>query len=254
MDQKLEEAIKKSGNNLHIKVANFFINQGWKTKLSTYYIDDTTNKPREIDIMAQKIFPIPDDTRAEELRVNLLIECKHFNEEIALWMYDRITDFTVLNSHDINPILLQQNGVAEKHHYLNQQQLGWLYDMGKNTKDNQEFMFNAIIQPVKSLTFFRDKYPMGKALHYAICVYEGIPGIYKIKSLADTNNLQQLQPEPFVTVGLNYSYKSSVNGNLQTGPYCVDFVHFDKLLDYLKLITSECVGIKDILAFEKRKR
>jgi hypothetical protein len=51
---EIEKIIDESGNSFHCKVTNFLKKKGWHTLVSPYYMDGATNKPREIDLIAEK--------------------------------------------------------------------------------------------------------------------------------------------------------------------------------------------------------
>ena len=52
--------ISESGNNFHAKVARWMQADGWHVSVSPYYMDQTQNKAREIDLVAEKLWPVMD--------------------------------------------------------------------------------------------------------------------------------------------------------------------------------------------------
>lgn len=89
MKEDLKKIIEKSGNNLHINTVNLLKEMGWNVDLSSYYYDDTANKPREIDIIAQinePVFDFPPNNLINEFKLFLFIECKYFKNELAFRM------------------------------------------------------------------------------------------------------------------------------------------------------------------------
>ena len=57
---EVSELIKNSGNNFHAKVARWLAENDWHVVVSPYYMDQTQNKAREIDLIAEKFWPIND--------------------------------------------------------------------------------------------------------------------------------------------------------------------------------------------------
>ena len=55
---EVTQLIKTSGNNFHAKVARWFRTNGWHIVISPYYMDQTQNKAREIDLIAEKLWPV----------------------------------------------------------------------------------------------------------------------------------------------------------------------------------------------------
>lgn len=264
MNPKLKEAIKNSGNNLHLKVAEFLESLDWDTDISAYYCDDITEKPREIDIIASKDIPFVDDgnkipEKAYRFSIYLLVECKNFKNEIAFRMRKNnlqdsksaiMTSITDAEKEE----LLEKTNLDKNHHYLIKNKVAKLYDtFGAKNSD----VFDAIIQPIKSLIFFENRMPEikeyrpNKALFYPIVVYEGIPGFYLIeKSINTDKELDKLkEADNNLIFGLNYSYSETlfnVSGKrfIPKRPFCVDFIHFDKFGEFLKIIDSEINEIR----------
>lgn len=83
-----QDIIQKNGNNFHYKVVNFLRERGWFVLVSPYYNDNYTDKPREIDIIAEKPFDIHNlfgDQWLGTVNVRLFIECKYINGVMVLW-------------------------------------------------------------------------------------------------------------------------------------------------------------------------
>ena len=51
---EVNSIIQGSGNSFHCKVTNYFKEKGWTTLVSPYYMDSSSNKPREIDLIVEK--------------------------------------------------------------------------------------------------------------------------------------------------------------------------------------------------------
>jgi len=156
----LQQELDNSGHNLHLKVVRQLQNAGWHTDLCPYYCDDTTSKPREIDIVASKKFPVTDDLGRvlAEFACWLYIECKRFNHEIAFRTMPRdpanTTQAIKVNWFPSkNPVSVLEN----HHHYYLFPRVGKLHklhNIGKKTdneRNERNDLFDAITQPVKSL-------------------------------------------------------------------------------------------------------
>ena len=53
---KVKDIIASSGNNFHCKVFDYLKEKGWTVLISPYYNDNVSDKPREIDLIAEKAF------------------------------------------------------------------------------------------------------------------------------------------------------------------------------------------------------
>src|SRR5271170_5519484 len=94
--EKVESIINKSGHNLNFEIAKLLREKGWKVEVSQYYVDDLTDKPREIDIVASQPMFFGstlddrfDDSIPNHCEVFLYIECKYLTEPVVFWMDDR---------------------------------------------------------------------------------------------------------------------------------------------------------------------
>ena len=158
MDPRLKKIISESGNNLHLEVVKMLEEKSWKVNLSAYYYDDTNNKPREIDIVASKPLAyfkgqpgeLVKDFQAYSVNVFLFIECKYFKNEIAFRIHETNKNKEAVVCEGINKDEFLEE-VKNFHHYLKFSAIAQLYDA---VPEDQDKIFNAITQPVKSLTFF----------------------------------------------------------------------------------------------------
>ncbi|MCF8025807.1 MAG: hypothetical protein K9K82_10010 [Desulfobacteraceae bacterium] len=57
---EVSKLVRNSGNNFHAKVARWLLDDNWHVVVSPYYMDQTQNKAREIDLIAEKLWPIND--------------------------------------------------------------------------------------------------------------------------------------------------------------------------------------------------
>ena len=90
---ELKKLAEESGNNLHYQVAKQLRQLGWNVLIGPYYNDGFTDKPREVDIVADKIFPRFDHpnkqiARSAAIAVRLFIECKYINSDTLFWFDD----------------------------------------------------------------------------------------------------------------------------------------------------------------------
>lgn len=247
MNEDLKNLILKSGNNLHMKVVKILEEKGWEDiDIGSYYYDDITNKPREIDIIAKhKVFSF-DHTEFDESKkfeTNLFIECKRFNKEIAFRIHPPKKDFLeealliktfpLLDGMKTKEEIIYRASFNLTHHHLKIDSLGKLYDALENNE-----VFNAIACPIKSYISFQHNIEQG--ISYLLVVYEGIAGIYDISPDDELKKLNGKEPKQISTIGINYSYKDPYSKKLITNQrFLIDFVHRKKLEEYLKIIIEE---------------
>lgn len=264
MQEELKKAIEDSGNKLHLETVQILEDNEWEVDLSAYYYDDTERKPREIDIIAVKSFPIKNEGReTDKFKVFLFIECKYFKDEIGFVIREnnkeQAKEAMIFNEikkdKDLFSYLegLHDHGSYKFiHHYLKEEPVGKLYEV-VSAKDEKK-VFNAITQPIKSLIFFQERLykmevEMGvkKAVYYPVVIYSGIKGVYPIEDY-NSGNLNSLQPKEGLIFSLSYSYKSpnktrTVYGAqlplLLTQRFYIDFVRKDALDRFLRNVIEQ---------------
>ncbi len=242
MKEKLIEKIKKSGNNLHLNVVSFLEKKGWEVDLSPYYCDERTDKPREIDIIANKPIRIFDESDKYLLHICLFIECKHFKSESAFRVIPNDRDFAkdsiIIEGID-TPRSLKETRLKDKHHYCTANVIAKLYD--SEDKNDDKKIFEAVTQPLKSFVFFQNRLPP-KAICYPMVVYSGIPGFYLIEgNNIDQKYLKKLKTTKEFLFGVKYSYKKPVSAPVplyDSRCFIVDFVHQDGLGAFLDNIEN----------------
>ena len=89
---EIEKIVVESGNSFHCQVTNFLKEKGWQSLVSPYYMDGATNKPREIDLIAEKHWSRERDYGRGEsgaLIIKLFIECKYISQPTVFWFSDK---------------------------------------------------------------------------------------------------------------------------------------------------------------------
>jgi hypothetical protein len=111
----VQELIDGSGNNFHAKVARWFMAEGWRVSVSPYYMDQTQQKAREIDLVVEKSVSIAGGLG--DVVVRLFVECKFVPGYSVFW-------FTSKNKKAVEQVLCTSgpfrpnNQYTNKHHYL----------------------------------------------------------------------------------------------------------------------------------------
>jgi len=234
MDKKLEKALKKSGNNLHLKVFDILENHDWEVDMNSYYYDDTATKPREIDLIASRNI-------TDKKTVYLFIECKYFTEEIAFRLIPNKTQQTkealILRNINRETYLDICRLRKYQHHYMAKDYIAKLYD---TDKANDNSVFNAITQPIKSLCFAKDGISTSKKIiYYPMVIYDGIDGIHSIYEDRKADDITTAEKYTKHIYGINYTYKHHYNDKVSTQYFCIDFVHINEAKKFFKGIITE---------------
>lgn len=253
MHQDFKDLIKKSGNNLHLEVADALKDKGWDVELSSYYYDDTTDKPREIDIVANRNEGVGSEAKGSQggkvidtFNVSLYIECKYFTKDVAfrMWPIGEQEQDAALHLNKITKgkfiTFMNNNSSHHNSYYRSIKNVGKLHDT-----ENEKSVFDALTQPIKSLIFSKDDDGTINKIYIPVVVYTGIDGIYPIQG--QDQNLDKLQPFEYLSYGLNYAYRSAHTGFLKREFFIVDFVHENLLSKYLIKIEKDIDGVREYL-------
>ena len=91
VSEEVTQLVSGSGNNFHAKVAPWIQSDGWYVSVSPYYLDQTPNKPREIDLVAEKLWPVVDmfNRHTDDVVIRLFIECKFVSSYSVFWFTDK---------------------------------------------------------------------------------------------------------------------------------------------------------------------
>jgi hypothetical protein len=140
--------VTESGNSFQCRVANVFRELGWVVLLSPYYVDASTDKTRELDMIVERNFPIQNiwNGPPKSIRVRLFIECKYITQGTVFWM-DSIDEAQARNWIHTHTCFQQNNIYTNDHHYLTQGNIvGRLFVTDKQKGDENDPMFRTINQ------------------------------------------------------------------------------------------------------------
>jgi len=259
----VEEIMEKSGNGFHTRVANLLREQGWSVLVSPYYNDNFSDKPREIDIIAEKKF----ETRAifddflGFVNVRLFIECKYINGDTVFWFEPkdkaraivRTRKDTGLDEPRVDPTI-------NKHHYLTDVPVAKLFDSGRG--EEKEVINKAINQSLNAEIFYRGNTDsIAPKTHYQERTLRRVPyPLIVVNSLerfhrATTGGDNSTTPitEPF-QLEVNYAYIDK-DKNAQSEYFLIDVVGIDQLPAFLAGIEASDVGaIKNKISWDEGRR
>lgn len=213
-----KEIVNRSGNNFHYQVVNFLRERGWNVLVSPYYTDNLTDKPREIDIIAEKAFDVTAfiSNWIGTINVKLFIECKYINTNNVFW-FDAINKQEVIKRIMTDTPLEdpRENISIEKHHYMNVEKVAKLFASENKSQENGEVFYKAINQNLNALVYYKNKgnasiIPKGGktvnvlcALNYPLIVcnsFDNLFGIDVVEGIEPKNIENNFQLE------VNYTY------------------------------------------------
>jgi len=241
--EEASEIGQTSGNSFHCRVINYFRERGWKTAISPFYVDGVTDKTRETDLIAEKLFLGSRDWRKEKnLRMRLFIECKYVAEKTTVFWFDAQDEKatrTWLNRH--TP-LNDGNQYQNEHHYLKRRgAVAKLFQTGIKAAE-QEAIFKALNQTLHGYISNRMHPPLTDAgkwptfgIDYPVIVFSDFSRFFR----AEVSGAPEIAPiEENFLMEVNYAYMDGA-AKKPHDYFLVDFVRFDRLDAFLKELENE---------------
>lgn len=245
--REVTELIQNSGNNFHAKVARWFSANGWHVVVSPYYMDQTQNKAREIDLVAEKVWPIKDSFghAIDDIAVRLFVECKFIASESVFWFADKDRD-SAMELVCSNGIFRANNSYTEKHHYLAQSpRVAKLFSTSNSKAPENEPFYKALNQALNAMVSMRGqsvsipslkkRQRSPKALiELPVVVCSSFDKIFSVDFYSES------EPEPIqdnFQLEVRYAYIDR-NERQRDDYFLLDFVAFDKLAEFATAVDN----------------
>ena len=244
---EITKLIQNSGNNFHAKVARWFIDNGWHVVISPYYMDQTQSKAREIDLVAEKLWPITDSFggAVNGVAVRLFIECKFVASDTVFWFADKDRS-SALELVCSNGPFRPNNFFTDKHHYIFQcPRVAKLFSTSNNKGAENEPFYKALNQALNAMVSMRgqsvttpstrksSQYPKA-ILEYPVVVCNTFDRLFSV-NFEDDSQAEPIQ-ENF-QLEVRYAYVDR-HERQRNDYFLLDFVSFDKLADFGQAIDS----------------
>ena len=264
-EDKILEIINKSGNTFHYKVVDFLRDSGWQVLVSPYYNDGFTEKPREVDIIAEKTFEIKHGISGwlGVINVRLFIECKFITNDTVFWFdkrdRERAIERVIFDTSLDHP---ERSTLTNNHHYLNGSEVAKLFCSEKGGSSETEVMFKAVTQSLNSMIYYKnkptitisewaDKHRPEITLDYPIIScnsFEKFWGINMVKKDGPNKILENFQLE------VQYAYLDP-GRNSKNEYYLIDVVDFNLLGKFITSLEGSDIRIvRDKIIWDKATR
>lgn len=262
----IEEIIQKSGNSFHSRVVNKLREEDWGILVSPHYNDNFTDKPREIDIIAEKKFNINDFMYGWLGTVNtlLFIECKYINNETVFWFEKKdIKRATERIMQDTGLEDSNRNVGIQKHHYHSNSPIAKLFASGSGKSEDNEVINKAINQVLNATVYYRHRGDLKIATTERGHVERSLKRVpYPLIVVNSFNNFHATEmngdgtakpiTEPF-QIEVNYAYMDKErNGHNEY--FLIDVVSLNKLSEFLTSTVEklDVATISEKLIWDKR--
>jgi hypothetical protein len=253
--------VEKSGNNFHAKVARWLNANEWHTIVSPYYMDQTQGKARELDIVAEKFWPIRNrwDDPIGDVVVRILVECKFIASESVFWFAPKNMTATRVLVHGLGPFK-EDNAYTKKHHYLaDSASVAKLFTSSNGKAQEADPFYKALNQALNGTIALRHqptRHPELQrragvrlvTLNYPVVVCSSFAQLYATDFLVDSE--PTLLKENF-QMEVEYAYHDK-EGRQRNDHFLLDFVEFDKLSDFQKSISIDAESAAYMASFDER--
>lgn len=240
----VQKLVAESGNNFHAKVARWMQTDGWHVAVSPYYMDQTQNKAREIDLVAEKLWPVMDHRGQPigDVAVRLFVECKFIPSYSVFWFTDK--DMEAAEKLVCSSWRFSADSIRTRnHHYLAQSpRVAKLFaSVGRGTDNDPYYKaLNQVLNAMISMRGGQISVPALKKrgrrplalLEFPVVVCSSFQQIYEVDFFADspparvTGNFQ---------LEIEYAYLDR-GGAHRDEHLLLDFVEFDQLKTFAAAI------------------
>jgi len=266
----IKELLEKNANRFHFEVVNFLRDNSWEVLISPYYKDNITEKPREIDIIAEKEFPVkgfPDRFAEKEIgnvNVKLFIECKYIKNSILFW-FDKKDEEKARKrvEKDLSPLKLPESEAATiyKHHYLNKEQVAKLSESTKNKTQEHEIIYKALNQSLNAMIYYKNTPPIiskvkgnglstFKTINYPLILCNSFDKFYRVTNSEGKTKYSKILGKSF-QLEVNYVYFDKLLKGDNVDYFLIDIIDFVKFNDFLHLLKTP--EIDSIVEMERRQ-
>lgn len=250
-----DEIIRSSGHSFHSRVVKRLRELGWAVMVSPYYSDAFTDKPREIDIIAERAFAVSDRLRNVygDVVVRLFIECKYIAAPTVYWFdakdMERATKRVATDTGSSGPYI---GHFFQDHHHLAPGPVVKLSSTGITRGDEGDAMARAINQNLNALIYYRHRgdvviqrgsgsRTLGRRLTFPIIAVNSFDQCFRT-DMDGANNAVPIG-KPF-QIEVNYAYKEGETSHNEY--FLIDVVSFDSLDAFLEdLIRYEVKAMSD---------
>lgn len=247
LPQQVQELIDGSGNTFHSKVARWFAEDGWSIAISPYYMDQTQQKARELDLVVEKVWQRKNRFQEWQGRVavRLFVECKFLPGPSVFWFIDK--DKAVIEgSLDATGKFRARNAYTEKHHYFSGDRVAKLFASSNSKGQEAEPFYKALNQSLNALislrkqlprAFSADRQPGGfqVTLDFPVIVCNSFAQLY-CADFAGQREAEVIKDN--FQLEVQYAYIDS-GGNSRDELFLIDVVEYDKLAQFVASLAED---------------
>lgn len=229
MEDKIKKIYQTSGNDFHFQVVKFLRENDWNVSISSYYTDGITDKPREVDIVAEYLDE-RDSSRTmgyKGIGVRLFIECKYINNDNMFW-FDGISKEKAMKYANRSVYFSEGNQNIENFHYSKIDSVAKLAESNGRNKDS---FYASSIQAIHPMIYMDNKHIDGanKILEYSLILCNNFDKLHR-RDMDNVDGYEKIEDN--FTLELNYSYLDKEKKS-KNDYFLIDVVNFEKFKQFL---------------------
>ena len=233
--------------------------KNWTVLISPYYNDNITDKPREIDIIAEKGFNVMEFPSFRKylgtLWVRLFIECKYIHKEIAFWFDNKDEESAIKRiMKDTSLKHPDENVFIKEHHYYTSKEVAKLSASGSDKSPDKEIIYKALNQSLNAMVYYKSSPSAilakrsGRALrivNYPLILCNSFDKLYRVNSEKEEG---YSQIDKNFQLEVNYAYLDK-DKNSKSDYFLIDIVEFNQFDEFLTMLEkTDIKAIKNSLS------
>ena len=259
MSKEAQGILERSGNAFHFRVANYLKQKGWENRISPYYLDNISNKPREIDLIVEKSWHNHDDFNINvcgTINIKLFIECKYLaNKTTVFWFAPKDNQAAIKLALRTGHLRPQHEALCDYHYTSGHKSVAILFETTGGGSNNQERdpFYKALNQSLHAMTalryegsIIRPKTRQEKLARIVInpqqpvIICNSFKNLFKVE-LTSPSNLESIT-DSYFQLEVNY-FHIKADGRRVSEYFLIDVVDFSKVDDYLAVLDKNIAAI-----------
>lgn len=262
--EQIRDFVANHGNNFHCKVLSRLKESDWSTLVSPYYKDQVSDKPREIDIVAEKLYerkkyllPEPRNGVIVRIIVRLYIECKYVANPFVFWFHGS-SESKIKRLIQRDTSVDSDNSNINGHHYLTYQirDVAKLFASYKPKGGNQDPFYSALNQSLNSRIYYsQDLLYSRKSLlnnaqvdyvfNYPVVILNSFDEVYRV-------GMEEESRSKVEKVSSNFGFEThyafvDLTGNSRNEHFLIDVVSLELVEDFFESLEEEIDSLYDCI-------
>lgn len=219
-------------------------------------MDQSQNKPREIDLIAERSWPYSDTfgRKAGDVAIRLFVECKFIPQCSAFWFAEKDKNAATELVCATHPFT-SNNSYTEEHHYLaSSDKVAKLFASSKDKLTENEPFYKALNQGLNAMVSLRGQSigPLSRqhsrrapatTLEMPVIICNSFENLYGV-NFYDSNDVWNIEA-PF-QLEVDYAYQDT-SGSHRSDYFLLDIVSYDQLSEFCEALELDASAAAQLL-------